>query len=1027
MKMYIIRILYGVLTASFLIFAPSSSGETTKAGPVNLALTATASASSEYDSHYMARFAIDGVIAGVGSGADPDKAWCVRGETAKGKGEFTLNWAEPVSVAKIVYFGRTAFFMSECWKNYQVFLDDQTEPVATGIFAQKHGPQQIPIPLQKVRQIRLVFLDSYGGPNPGAAEIMVFAEPLTKNELRNLGADFVPEPITEIDQQTREMLLHGLDRFIVIKRFEIEASHVYTYHYEAFRGGGGLYVYDTKKLLDKSDDAATLLVDTPQGQILDADLSYDGKTILFSWRQKQSAPYHLWSINVDGTGLKQLTDGPWHDYNACWLPDGDIAFLSSRSPQFAYCWNAPVGILHRMRPDGSRLIRLSDNYLNDFTPTVLEDGRIIYGRWEYVDRPAIPIQSLWTIHPDGTDLQVFYGNRVLSPATFMEAKQIPGTTQVVCTMTGHNGPTRGAIGILERGYGVNEQKSIRNITPDIPVDRVDHGDGNSWPVQIYSGPYPLDAERFLVSARGPLLVRTFELNSETNRPQLEAALLERPDNGMQFFNAIPVRSRQQPPVLYSDILHGDYENESAKKRPTHATLVLQDVYEGLGPDVKRGEVAAIRIVREMQKTVRIEPHLRAFGFQFPVISCGATYAGKMVLGDVPVAEDGSAHFNVGLGATRGSAGYGSDILRQGSKDVPELAPTTGPIYFLALDNEGRTIQRMRSFTHLMPGEKQSCVGCHDSRTQTPLRTGDFAISATREPIDPKLPAWADAERLFPDRAAFSPGFDYVRLVQPVWDNYCTDCHNPHESAGGIDLSGDFTDYFNVSYETLVSEKQNHEGSPYVSWIPTYNGHEQNILKIEPKQWGSYASPLVELIRSGHPDASGKKRFEMDDESRRKVYAWIDLNIPYYASSETSDPDALGCRRIYPKDLDVVLNEVGSRRCAECHEKGNVHRREWTWRTQNQFQFPQENADGIVPRRPWVRITEPRLNPFLLAPLAKSAGGTEQCGQAIFADKSDVDYVKILETFATIQEEIKTRPRIDMENGRPAPDVCRLTD
>ena len=1020
MKTYIIRVFQCVSLVSVLVFASIVSAET---GPVNLAPSATASSSSEYDDNYAARLAVDGIIAGAGSGADLGRAWCVRGDTAKGKGEFSLKWNEPVDVAEIVYFGRTAFFMSECWKHYQVFLDDQTEPIATGVFEQKHGPQQITIPQRKVRQIRLAFLDSYGGPNPGAAEIMVFAEPLSKKELRNLGADSTPEPITEIDPQDRQTLLHGLDRFVVIKRFEIEASHVYTYHYEAFRAGGGLYVYDTKKLLDNANDAATLLVDTPQGQILDADISYDGKTILFSWRQKQSAPYHLWSINVDGTDLKQLTDGPWHDYNACWLPDGDIAFLSSRSPQFAYCWNAPVGILHRMRPDGSRLIRLSDNYLNDFTPTVLDDGRIIYGRWEYVDRPAIPIQSLWTIHPDGTDLQVFYGNRVLSPATFMEAKQIPGTTQVVCTMTGHNGPTRGAIGILERGYGVNEQKSIQNITPDIPVDRVDHGDGNYWPIQIYSGPYPLDAKRFLVSARGPLLVRTFELNSETNRPQLEATLLERPDDGMQFLNAIPVRSRQQPPVLYSDILHGD----DGSNRPTHATLVLQDVYEGLGPDVKRGDVAAVRIVREMQKTVRIEPHLRAFGFQFPVISCGATYAGKMVLGDVPVAEDGSAHFNIGLGATRGAAGYGSEILRQESMDVPELAPTTGPIYFLALDKEGRAIQRMRSFTHLMPGEKQSCVGCHDSRTSTPLRLGNFAVSATREPVDPTLPDWADAERLFPDRAAFSPGFDYVRLVQPVWDRYCTDCHNSHETGGGIDLSGEYTDYFNVSYETLVSEKQGPNGSPHVSWIPTYNGHEQNILKIEPKQWGSYASPLVELIRSGHPDENGEKRIEMDDESRRKVYAWIDLNIPYYASSETSDPDALGCRRIYPKNLDVVLNEVGNRRCAECHEKGNIQRREWTWRTQNQFQFPQENADGVVPRRPWVRITEPQLNPFLLAPLAKSAGGTEQCGKAIFVDKSDPDYVKILETFSAIQEEIKTRPRIDMPGGAPAPDVCRLTD
>jgi hypothetical protein len=673
-----------------------------------------------------------------------------------------------------------------------------------------------------------------------------------------------------------------------------------------------------------------------------------------------------------------------------------------------------------MRPDGSRLIRLSDNYLNDFTPTVLDDGRIIYGRWEYVDRPAIPIQSLWTIHPDGTNLNVFYGNRVLSPATFMEARQIPGTTLVVCTMTGHNGLVPGAIGILDRQFGVNEQEAIRNITPDIPVGKVNEGDGNKWKVQVYSGPYPLDSERFLVSAKGPILVRTFELDAQNKRPLQEAVLLPAPANGMRYFCATPVQSRYKPPVI-----GGGVDPAVAEKSESYATIFLQDVYQGLGSEVQRGEVAAVRIVREMQKTVRIEPHFRSFGFQFPTISCGATYAGKMVLGDVPVAEDGSAYFKVGIGATRAADGYGNILMRNESLDIPLQAPTTGPIYFIALDHEGRAIQRMRSFTHLMPGEQQSCIGCHESRLSAPVLRPQLARTSL-EPVAPVLPDWADVETFAPDRAGFSPGFDYVRIVQPIWNKYCIECHNPHDAPKGVDLTGGYTDYFNMSYEILASEKQGPNGSPYVSWIPTYNGQEQNILKIDPKRWGSHNSPLVELIRSGHPDEEGKNRFDMDEASRRKVYAWIDLNVPYYASSETSHPEALGCRRIYPPTLDAVLNEVASRRCAECHEKGNVDRMNWTRRTQNQFEYPLENSEGIVPRRPWVRISEPEWNPFLLAPLAKSAGGTEQCGRAVFADKNDPDYQKILETFAPVLESLRQTPRIDMPGGRPAPGVCRDT-
>lgn len=996
--------------------------------PENLAQKAKVSANSEYNDQYKAEFAVDGIIPGEGSGgADLAHSWCVNNERANNYGEFILRWNRPIEVAEIVYWGRTSFFVSECWKDYEVYLDNQRDPVVTGQFKMESGPQPIRIPKQRVRRIKLVFKNSYGGPNPGAAEIMVFARNLTQVELKRFGGTVQSPNISELGLEQQRFLLDGLEKFIVLKRHEIEASHVYTYHYEGFRPGGGLYLFDSQELLKNPGYEGIPLVLTPNGQILDADLSYDGKTILFSWRESQAEPYHLWKIQTDGTGLQQLSEGPWHDYNACWLPDGQIAFLSSRSPQFAYCWNAPVGVLHRMKPDGSDLVQLSANYLNDFTPTVLEDGRLIYSRWEYVDRPAIPIQSLWTIHADGTNLQVYFGNRVLSPATFMEARQIPGTDQVVCTMTGHNGPTRGAVGILDRRFGVNEQDAIRNITPEIPVDRVNRGDGNAWSKQVYSGPYPLDSERFLVSARGPLLIRTFALDVEGVKPELEATLLSKPNDGMQYLCAIPVRPRPVPIVPHSDILARlELSKEEREREQPFATIAMQDVYQGLEPEVERGEVVAIRIVREMQKTVRIEPHLRSFGFQFPTISCGATYAGKMVLGDVPVAEDGSAYFKVGTGITRIAKGYGDQQLRSNQGDVPELVPTTGPIYFIALDKEGRAIQRMRSFTHLMPGERQSCVGCHDERRSTPPSTTKLAVQTGNDPVEPVLPDWADVSMLEPDRAAFSPGFDYVRTVQPVWNQYCIECHNPKESPKGIDLTGGYTEYFNVSYDVLASEQQGPGGSPYVSWIPTYNGQEQNILNIRPKSWGSYNSPLAELIRSGHPDEKGKKRFEMDEASRRKVFAWIDLNVPYYASSESSHPEVLGCRRIYPEKLDLILNEVGQRRCAECHSNGNIGRRDWTGRTQNQFQYPGEDSAGIVPRRNWVRITEPELNPFLLAPLAKSAGGTEKCGRAVFSDRNDPDYKRILETFGSIQESLLVRPRIDMPNGVPAPDVCRLT-
>ena len=596
-----------------------------------------------------------------------------------------------------------------------------------------------------------------------------------------------------------------MDRLLVIKRHEITATHVYTYHYEGFRAGGGLYAVS---LRDPSAPPVELVA-SPTGQILDCEVSHDGQVIVFSWRRTEQEGYHIWSIRADGTQLRQLTAGAWHDYNPCWLPDGDLAFLTTRAPQFAYCWHAPVGVLHRMRADGSGIRKLSANYLNDFTPQVLGDGRLIYTRWEYVDRPAIPIQSLWTINPDGTGLAGYFGNRVISPGTFMEARPIPGTSNVICTMTGHNGPTRGAIGVIDRTRGDNAQASIENITPDVPVPNVDQGNGNTEGSKLYSGPWPLDGTRFLVSARGPILVRTL-------RGDCQSTALEAPSDGMQYFCAQPIRPRPRPPVIPSKLPSTEVE--------PFATVFLQDVYDGLLPHVQRGEVVAIRVVRDIQKSVRIDPSLRAFGFQFPVISCGATYAAKDVIGEVAVEPDGSAAFRVPAGKN---------------------------ISFMALDAQGRVLQRMRSFTHLMPGEQQGCVGCHEHRGKTPNPRETLAMR--KPPRDLHEPEWG------------SGGFDYSRIVQPVLDRYCVECHGPVDPPRGTDLSGGKTDFFNVSYDVLARENQGPRGSPYVNWIPTYNGQEWNILEITPKAWGSPQSKLAELVLAGHPDEQGKRRVEMDRE------------------------------------------------------------------------------------------------------------------------------------------------------------------
>ena len=928
--------------------------------PENLAKKAKASASSQYSGQYAARFAIDGDVPEYEMRDDIGRAWCADGNTAGGKAEFTLTWTEPVELAELVYFGRTGFSMAECFKDYEVYLDDQRTPVAKGTLQMIHGPQRIKFPKAAARRVTLKFLSSHGGPNPGASEIMAFADSVPKEFLAKYGESSVEVP---------EWMPKKFDKMLVIHRHALNPSHVYTYHVEGFRPGGGLYLFTP----GEDGGELKLLVDSPDGQILDCDLSYDGREVLFSRKGggreygaqfDRSLPpdtdadhmYKIYRMNIDGSGLTQITPGESNNMNPCWLPDGDIAFLSDRKPAFAYCFVSTSPTLYRMDRNGENVQRLSANYLNDFTPHVMDDGRIIYSRWEYVDRPAIPIQGLWSINPDGTGLSTVFGNRVLSPATFMEARSIPGTDTILCVLTSHNGPCRGAIGIIDRNYGPNAQEAIRNITPEVKVAPVGHGDGNNIRGQ-YENPYPIDSEYFLVSRRGSILIRNYDGSKQ-------AALLH-PKDGMGFYSPTPVMARTVPPVVSPT-----RPSDAATDEPW-ATVCLQDIYTGLEPHVRRGEVKQICVVQEIEKS-RWAPqafthpksgNIACFGFQFPLVSCGATYSPKKIWGYARVEKDGSANFKV---------------------------PSGLPIYFMALDSEGRAVQRMRSFTHLMPGEVQGCTGCHANRNMVTSRNADLAMAFDHEPQELEPPEWG------------VEGFSYPRVVQPVWDKYCIECHNEREAADDVDLSGDKTDFFNVSYEILArkgtlgetdfARHGAHGGlmgkSPYTSWISTYNGEEANILQVTPKTWGSPASRLTEIIMTGHPDRDGKPRFTMDGAARRRVFTWIDLNVPYYHTSVSNHYQRKGCRRMMPEQLDKVLDDVAARRCASCHQQG-------------------------IPRKFYTRILKPEHNSFLLAPLGKTSGGTEACGKAIFPTKEDPDYQAILATFKPIEELLKERPRMDM--------------
>ena len=177
----------------------------------------------------------------------------------------------------------------------------------------------------------------------------------------------------------------GFRDILLVKRKPLDISHVYVYHVEGYRPGGGLYVFTPQ------EDGGQLkcIFDAGEGMITTADLSYDGREIVFALRRgghvasnpvahiedisryaDEASNYHLFRITVDGSGLEQLTHGAYNNLDPCWLPDGGIAFISDRKPAYAYCYVVTSPVLYRMDRDGANQRRLSSNYLMDFTPSV---------------------------------------------------------------------------------------------------------------------------------------------------------------------------------------------------------------------------------------------------------------------------------------------------------------------------------------------------------------------------------------------------------------------------------------------------------------------------------------------------------------------------------------------------------------------------------------------------------------------------------------------------------------------------------
>ena len=586
------------------------------------------------------------------------------------------------------------------------------------------------------------------------------------------------------------------------------------------------------------------------------DVSYDGKKVLCCFKPHNEKSFHLYEISVDGTEPVQLTDGPYDDLDPVYLPNGQIVFSTTRGHTYVRCMpptNAYV--LARCDRDGKNVYLISRNNEPDYLPSVMNDGRIVYTRWEYTDKPLWRAQGLWTVNGDGTQVNTFWGNQSVWPDLLKDARSIPGSRRVMFTGSAHHNWFSGSVGIIDPDQGFNFPNGLTKVTADVtwpesgngPVDPAEspryHSSGR---YAGYYSPYPLSEQDFLVSAERNGKFVLYLMDVEGNRELIYEGV-------NNIFHAMPIKPRRKPPVAPDRVA---WPNKQHRLDPQKGVIYSYNIYEGT-PDAMRGKVKYLRILNIDPKTYTYW-HKRPYISTGPVVSMVQSEGVKRVIGTVPIEEDGSVAF---------------------------YAPTGQALHFQLLDDKYRALQTMRSFSGVMPGERRGCLGCHESHSRTPQLHAS-SLSFAKEPQAITPPPWGDQT------------VSYPRFVQPVLDKYCGKCHQG-DGDGRKTLDLTFRPgflIFNEPYVTLTGRPS--WGQPYEKPKETPPGWGiANMLMVEaygktdplgyqtpaPMTALSYKSELIEIASSGkHNDV------KVDPVSLRQLIAWVDTMCPYRGAEEVRE-------------------------------------------------------------------------------------------------------------------------------------------
>ena len=582
----------------------------------------------------------------------------------------------------------------------------------------------------------------------------------------------------------------------------------------------------------------------PDGRFAgDVDLHFDADRMLFSMPD-DGGRWQIWEIGSDGGNLRQVTPGDDADvnnYDACYLPDERIIYGSTACYIGIPCvfGSDQVANLCIINPDGTGLRQICFDQDHNWCPVVLNNGRVLYQRWEYTDLPHSNTRLLFHMNPDGTGQMEYYGSNSYWPNSIFFARPVPGhPTLVAGIVTGHHGVRRmGELVLFDPALGRFEADGVVQRIPGHgqavePVFK-DRLVDDSWPKFLH--PFPLSKDFFLVACQpapgdrwGIYLVDTFD-----------NMLLLREEPGFALLEPVPYRKTPRPPVI-PDRVRLDQKD---------AVVYMADIYTGGGlRDVPHGSVKNLRVFSYTFG-------YRGMGGLLGVIGMDGPWDIKRVLGTVPVEEDGSAFFKV---------------------------PANTPIAVQPLDERGMAIQQMRSWFTAMPGEAVSCIGCHEHQNMPPPVQRTKA--ALRSPSD--IAPWYGPER----------GFSFAREVQPVLDAYCISCHDGSPGPEGQSLPYLRGDKMITDWISHISGRgdPSYAGKFSESYTALHRyvrrpGIESDYHLLNPMEFHAETTLLVQMLDKGHQGV------QLDPESWNRIITWIDMHAPYHGAWV----DILGEDRVRP--------------------------------------------------------------------------------------------------------------------------------